>query len=60
MPPACPGDQGVRAARRATALVADLTWPGSVLGPESLGGRVQIAVLNAAAPRADRDGRRHW
>ena len=33
-------------------LVADLTWPGSVLGPESLRGRIQMAVLNAAAPRA--------
>ncbi len=33
-------------------LVADLTWPGSVPGPESLRGRIQMAVLNAAAPRA--------
>ncbi|HZA36645.1 MAG TPA: hypothetical protein VE505_17035, partial [Vicinamibacterales bacterium] len=33
-------------------LVADLTWPGLVLGPESLTGRVQMAVLNPAAPRA--------
>ena len=33
-------------------LVADLTWPGSVLGPESLRGRIQMAVLTAAAPRA--------
>ena len=33
-------------------LVADLTWPGSVPGPESLSGRIQMAVLNVAAPRA--------
>ena len=33
-------------------FVADLTWPGLVLGPESLTGRIQMAVLNPAAPRA--------
>jgi outer membrane protein insertion porin family len=47
-------------------LVADLTWPGLVLGPESLTGRIQMAVLNAAAPGAtiatvDATGeRRRW
>ena len=41
------------------ALVADLTWPGSVPGPESLGGRVQVAVLDGAARALyDREGRR--
>jgi len=32
-------------------FVADLTWPGWVLGPESLAGRIQMAVLNPATPR---------
>ena len=33
-------------------LVADLAWPGSVPNPDSLGGRVQFAVVNAASPGA--------
>src|SRR5688572_14339019 len=33
-------------------VVADLTWSGSVPGPESLAGRVRIAVVSAASPRA--------
>ena len=33
-------------------LVADLMWPGSVPGHESLSGRIEMAVLNVAAPRA--------
>ena len=29
-------------------LVADLAWSGAALGPESLGGRIQLALLNVA------------
>jgi hypothetical protein len=47
-------------------LVADLRWSGPEPGPESLGGRVQIAVVNATPLRAaiataDAIGERgHW